>query len=107
MYLCSLLRLSAGCLSTFACYLCACPLSLLCVNVSASLSLSYLSPLAHRLRLARGRPELFELLDDVHAVHDAAENHVLTVQPWAVYGTQEELATVRVGPRVRLPKFEF
>jgi len=44
--------------------------------------------------------EALHLLDDVHAVRDAAEHHMFAVQPGSFHGAQEELGSVGAGASV-------
>ena len=53
---------------------------------SARLELSTIGNDNSLAGLARLRAVAFDLLDDLHAFDDAAENNVLAVEPWGLHG---------------------
>ena len=55
----------------------------------------------HRLGgLAGLRSHSLNLLHYVHAICDCSKDHVLSIQPLSLHGTQEELGSVGVGPGI-------
>merc|ERR1719480_366381 len=43
---------------------------------------------------------ILELVDNVHALDDLSEHHVLAIEPLGLSGAEEKLGTVGVGPSV-------
>merc|ERR1712066_1148291 len=56
----------------------------------------------HRLRSFTAlRANALDLLHDIHALNDGAEDDMLAVEPRSLHGAKEKLRAVRVRPGVR------